>query len=78
MMYAIILAGGCGTRLWPISRFAKPKQALKIIGNQTLLQQTYSRLRKVLPAEQIVIVPTKFYARSVRQQLNNGENYQII
>lgn len=77
-MYAIILAGGCGSRLWPISRLAKPKQALKIIGNQTLLQQTYARLRKVLPAEQIIIVPTKDHARSVRQQLAVGEKYHLV
>jgi len=54
--YAVIMAGGGGTRLWPVSRNAKPKQLLPIIGDETLFQSTANRLKKFLPAERIFVV----------------------
>ncbi|MGB1129632.1 MAG: sugar phosphate nucleotidyltransferase, partial [Haloferula sp.] len=42
--YALILAGGSGTRFWPLSRNARPKQLLNLFGTDTLLEQTISRL----------------------------------
>lgn len=45
-MNVLIFAGGQGTRLWPASRKSQPKQLLKLVGKDTLLQQTYKRMRK--------------------------------
>ena len=45
-MYCVVMAGGSGTRFWPMSRKLKPKQLLKIVGDQTMLQITVDRLMK--------------------------------
>jgi len=68
-MFALIVAGGSGTRLWPASRAQNPKQLLKFIGNQTLLQNTFARLRKGFSSEQIFIATTKDYAKKIQKQL---------
>jgi len=49
-LYAVVLAGGSGTRFWPLSRELYPKQLLKVLGNQTLIQQTVLRVRPIVPA----------------------------
>jgi mannose-1-phosphate guanylyltransferase len=54
--YAVIMAGGGGTRLWPLSRKAKPKQALRILGETTLFQNSIDRLEGLFPPERILIV----------------------
>lgn len=54
--FAVVLAGGFGTRLWPLSRTAKPKQLISLNGNLSLLQQTVSRLLKKVPADHIYTV----------------------
>ena len=50
--YALILAGGSGTRFWPLSRNARPKQLLNLFGDVTLLEQTIARLQAI-PATEI-------------------------
>lgn len=67
-VFAMILAGGSGTRFWPVSREAMPKQLLSIVGDKTLLQQTLSRIRSKIPLERTYIVTTEFYAREIRRQ----------
>ena len=52
--YAIIMAGGIGSRFWPISRSAHPKQFIDILGTgKTLIQTTYERFLKIVPAEPV-------------------------
>jgi mannose-1-phosphate guanylyltransferase len=53
---ALIMAGGGGTRLWPLSRRTRPKQMLRLIGDRTLFQMTVDRLLPMLPLEQIIVV----------------------
>lgn len=55
MRYAVIMAGGSGTRLWPLSRRGMPKQLLKLIGGRSTLRLAYERLRGVVPDERILV-----------------------
>lgn len=57
-LYALIVAGGGGTRLWPRSRNATPKQFLKLFNNQTLTQITAKRFSKIIPWKKIFVVTT--------------------
>ena len=64
------MAGGVGSRFWPISRSAKPKQFLDILGTgKTLLEQTFERFRKIIPVDQILVVTNRDYGPLVREQL---------
>lgn len=54
--YALILAGGSGTRFWPLSRNSRPKQLLDLFGDGTLLEQTIRRLEGLVPFENILIL----------------------
>lgn len=58
-MYSVILCGGSGTRLWPLSRKNYPKQFLKLYSEHSLLQETYLRMRKLMPMERIFFVTNK-------------------
>lgn len=58
-MYCIILCGGSGTRLWPLSRKNFPKQFLNLYSDKSLLQETFLRARKVVPSENIILVADK-------------------
>jgi mannose-1-phosphate guanylyltransferase len=68
-MYAIIMAGGSGTRFWPLSREKMPKQLLKIGTGDTLICETVSRMQPLLPIEQIFIVTNQTLAESINYQL---------
>lgn len=68
--FAIIMAGGIGSRFWPMSRTSKPKQFLDILGTgQSLIQMTYSRLSKVVPPSNILVVTNERYRAQVESHL---------
>ena len=69
MNYAVIMAGGSGTRLWPLSRKDKPKQFQSFISDKTLLQETYDLVKKFLPEKQIFISATPEYEKEILKQL---------
>jgi mannose-1-phosphate guanylyltransferase/mannose-6-phosphate isomerase len=70
-MYAVIMAGGSGTRFWPLSREQMPKQLLKIGGEDTLIQQTVSRILPLVRIEDIFIVTSQSLADSIGYQLSS-------
>lgn len=67
--YALILAGGSGTRFWPLSRNAKPKQLLDLFGKGTMLQQAVKRMTGILPADHIFILTNHLQLEEVRRQV---------
>jgi mannose-1-phosphate guanylyltransferase len=74
VQHAVIMAGGSGTRLWPLSRAGRPKQLLDIVagpdgGAHSLLAEAFTRLEAVLPAEQIWVCTAARYADQVRAAL---------
>jgi mannose-1-phosphate guanylyltransferase len=79
MLYPIIMAGGSGTRLWPISRRQKPKQIYPFLGKESLLQATWRRLRKGFPAKYIYLTTTHSLKDEILKQLKelNQENLVI-
>lgn len=69
MEYAVIMAGGRGTRLWPFSRNDRPKQLLPLIAGNSLLQLSYQRLRAILPPERILICTAAVHRDAVLANL---------
>lgn len=76
--YAVILAGGGGTRLWPKSRSKTPKQFLKLTCKRTMLQVTADRNNKIVPWKNIIVVTNKLYTKEVREQLPKIPKENII
>jgi mannose-1-phosphate guanylyltransferase len=66
-LYGVVMAGGRGTRFWPLSRERLPKQLLELIGPHTLLRRTLERLKPVIPAERLLIVTGSNHARAIRR-----------
>ena len=66
--YALILAGGSGTRFWPLSRNAKPKQLLDLFGSGTMLRQAIDRVKGLVPAQNIFILTNHLQEAEVRRQ----------
>lgn len=73
-LYAVILAGGSGTRFWPLSRHLFPKQLLRIMGGETLIQQTMRRVLRCVPPSRALISTTPAQAEAIRFQLNEWKD----
>lgn len=69
MNHAVIMAGGAGTRLWPLSRASRPKQLVRLLGDSSLIRQSYERLAAMLPAEQIHIITNRAHLPMVAAEL---------
>ncbi|MCI2424484.1 mannose-1-phosphate guanylyltransferase [Candidatus Acetothermia bacterium] len=78
MPFAVIMAGGRGERLWPLSTPEKPKQFLKLGGRQTMLQETVARISPLIPEEDIYIVIPKEFTDLVLAQLDIPQQNIII
>ena len=67
-MYCVIMAGGSGTRFWPYSRHSRPKQLLKIVGDNSMLQMTVDRLKKISSVQDIFIVTRQDLAGVIKEE----------
>ena len=76
--YAVVLAGGSGSRFWPRSRLRMPKQLLPIVGARTMLQETVARLSPLVGREGMRIVTGREHARAVRAQLPGLRPGQVL
>lgn len=70
-VYAVILAGGSGTRFWPLSRETRPKQMLQIVGEDSLLRETIKRIHGFVPGKNIWIVTTEDKAQDIRFHIDS-------
>lgn len=77
-MKAIILAGGKGSRLWPLSRDMYPKQLLSIDENQSLLQATFKRLLKITSVQDIITITNIKHYNDIKLQLNQISNENVV
>ncbi|MBN9285127.1 MULTISPECIES: mannose-1-phosphate guanylyltransferase [unclassified Flavobacterium] len=77
--YAILMAGGVGSRFWPVSTVDFPKQFHDMLGTgETLIQKTFSRLSRIIPAENILILTNERYNQLVLEQLPQVKQDQVI
>jgi mannose-1-phosphate guanylyltransferase len=77
-IHAVILAGGRGTRFWPRSRTRTPKQLLNIVGKDTMLEQTVSRLRPLMPPDRIWTVTNAEQTAAVKKQLPAAARKRVL
>lgn len=78
-MYGIILAGGSGSRLWPLSRELYPKQLLNLISDKSLLQSTFERLTNCMQKDEILSITNTKHSANVRMQLAQlTENPKVL
>lgn len=77
--YAVIMAGGGGTRLWPLSRKDRPKQMLSLITDRTLFQMAVDRLDGLFSPERILVVTVREQAEALQKQVPDipAENYLL-
>ena len=78
MLTALIMAGGKGTRFWPLSTEEKPKQFLNLIGEETMIQMTVNRIKPIIPIERIFVCTGKMYVDLVKEQLPELPKRNII
>jgi mannose-1-phosphate guanylyltransferase / mannose-6-phosphate isomerase len=73
LVFGVILAGGSGTRFWPLSRSQYPKQVLRLLGSDSLLQATIARLLPLFPLERLAVVTNAAQADVIRFELHRRE-----
>lgn len=78
MVYAVIMAGGSGTRFWPKSTQKLPKQFLSLFGKGTMIQNTAQRIEPLIPQEQVLVVTNEKYVDIVKEQLPKVPHANIV
>ena len=78
MLCVLIMAGGIGSRFWPQSTEERPKQFLKLLGNKSMIQMTYDRMKKIVSEENIFIVTNYSYIDLIKEQIPSIKDLNII
>ena len=78
MRHAVIMAGGVGTRLWPVSRQNAPKQFQKLIGDKTLIEEAFNRLSRTVDPKNIWVITTSDYCQITQDELPNINPKHIL
>ena len=78
MLHAVIMAGGTGTRFWPLSRAARPKQLLDLAGGRTMIQATVERLGDLAAAERTWVITNRSLIEPIAGQLPQLNRGKII
>ena len=78
MLCSLIMAGGKGTRFWPLSTEEKPKQFLNLIGEETMIQMTVNRIKPIIPIERVFVCTGEMYVDLVKEQLPELPEQNII
>lgn len=78
MIYGLILAGGKGSRLYPLSRAEKPKQFLDVINNKSFLVNTVERIAPLIDKKNIYVVTNQDYKEKIEEELGDIDNENII
>ena len=78
MLCALIMAGGKGTRFWPLSTEEKPKQFLNLIGEETMIQMTVNRIKPIIPIARVFVCAGEMYVDLVKEQLPELPEQNII
>lgn len=76
--YILIMCGGSGPRLWPLSRATKPKQFLQLFGDNSLIKETYNRFKKFIPVKNIFFISHQKYLEELKQEFGKSipsQNY---
>src|SRR5262245_30499808 len=77
-LHAVIMAGGSGTRFWPLSRTARPKQLLDLTGGRTMIQATVDRLAGLVPPERTWVITNRSLVEPIAEQLPQLDRQRII
>jgi mannose-1-phosphate guanylyltransferase len=77
-LYVLVLSGGAGTRLWPLSRRDRPKQFLDLIGDRSLLQDTVDRVSEFVPTERIFVVAPPEHRALIHEQLGDLRSDHLV
>src|SRR5688572_15873841 len=78
MLHAVIMAGGSGTRFWPLSRNAKPKQLLDLTGGRTMIQATVDRLGDLVSPDRTWIITNRSLVEPIAEQLPQVARERIV
>src|SRR5438093_12273884 len=77
-LYVLVLSGGAGTRLWPLSRRDRPKQFLQLLGERSLLQDTVDRVSAFVPRERIFVVAPPEHRALIHEQLPELPSHHLV